>query len=451
MSRCRYVFSLIERMQLLEAAAELVASGNSLLLASAGQDDFLWLLVAQLHYSNLLRLATSFLSMAVTRGAQRDAEYAVHSWHYFSDSIDFQSFFRFKADEMERLFTAFKIPDTLWHVERNGKRRRVDGRHALTVLLWRLSSGDTLPKINLGLGRKRTAASRMCCTLLNWLFGRWYRPLFASDLRRWVPHYPRWAEAVWRKQQEAPGAHGRGHRNIVAFIDGNLNEVARPDALRQEAVYNNQHKEHGMKFLGMYGVNGLILDIVGGVEGRHNDQWLLGVGELAKRWDAHLQWACTRTMTGVYNGTPFNVQGSLSWHTPGYIMYGDAGFNLQAHLQVPYKASHGELGPLETELNAILSRARIPNEWIFGRMHRLWPVLKQENIMVLGKGYVTKYVIAAAMFTNAYTCLYGFQGNSYFGVLPPALEEYLDGAPDEAVCPRPWYEYAAEYEALDPL
>ena len=118
---------------------------------------------------------------------------------------------------------------------------------------------------------------------------------------------------------------------------------------------------------------------------------------------------------------------------------------------VPYKASHGELGPLETELNAILSRARIPNEWIFGRMHRLWPVLKQENIMVLGKGYVTKYVIAAAMFTNAYTCLYGFQGNSYFGVLPPALEEYLDGAPDEAVCPRPWYEYAAEYEALDPL
>ena len=438
-------------MQLRNLAAELFRDADDLEFALASVGDVEALLLFLPHCFATRELAFKCLELTVVPRAHRDASYTMRSWHYFTTKADFAAFFRFEAADMQRVFTALEIPDVLPYTEANGTRRRVNGKLAFTALLYRLATGARATAVNAALGLKRTALSRLCCALLDFLFERWYRVLFASDLRRWAPHFPRWADAAWRKQQSVPGAGGRGHRNVVAFIDGHLNNTARPDAIIQEDFYNNQHKHHGLKFLVTFGVNAIILDVVGGCAGRHNDQWLLGCGELLRRWDACLQWTVGRTMHGVYDGLPFSVTGDASWVQPGYILYGDAGFNVSTYLQCPFKASHGELGPAEEQLNSIMCRPRIANEWVLGRMHTLWPALGQETLMQIGNGYVTKYFIAAAMLTNAHTCLYGYQSNDFFGVLPPALEEYFGGAPNVAACPRPWYDYEAEYDRIDVL
>jgi len=71
-----YVYTALERMQLLFTARHLIASGQKVLLAVSACDDLLWLVAAKIHYANLLRLATACLCLADTRGTRRDPGFA---------------------------------------------------------------------------------------------------------------------------------------------------------------------------------------------------------------------------------------------------------------------------------------------------------------------------------------------------------------------------------------
>ena len=79
--------------------------------------------------------------------------------------------------------------------------------------------------------------------------------------------------------------------------------------------------------------------------------------------------------------------GSAAWLGQLYYLYGDAGYNRRAWLQTQFQCpAGGQLSVDQTACNYALSRTRVPNEWIYGRMSKLWPYIANAGHLHVGTG-----------------------------------------------------------------
>jgi hypothetical protein len=77
----------------------------------------------------------------------------------------------------------------------------------------------------------------------------------------------------------------------------------------------------------------------------------------------------------------------------------------------------------EDLLNRFLQSVRIPNEWSFGVVKAQFPGIESFNRPRMQRIGIVWSV--AVLLTNCHNCLYGGNCSMYFGLEPPALEDYL--------------------------
>ena len=104
-------------------------------------------------------------------------------------------------------------------------------------------------------------------------------------------------------------------------------------------------------------------------------------------------------------------------------LYGDPAYPLSVYLQTPFKEI--PLTPAMAEFNSAMSSVRTSVEWVFGDVIGSFKFLDFKKNLKIGLSPVGKHYIVSALLRNALTCLYGNNAGTYFGVVPPSLEEYF--------------------------
>lgn len=377
-----------------------------------------------------LRLAFLAIALTFRRSTQREEDYPSRTWRDYKAKGDFRKEFRFDRSHMPRLIAALDLPATT-----RAGRYTFTADEAISVLLFTLATDATLVSINQKFGIKRSRASAIFRWTVGHMRDRWYKPLFVTDFRRWAPNFAAWAQAVLDVQG---GDDGTSYTGIIAFIDGTLNPTCRPPPWLQRAFYSGYKKQHGLHYQGCLAPNGILIDLAGPFEGRHSDRWMLRVSEICEHLRAALAWAVDHGL------------GPEDWNMGGMYFFTDAGYNRRMHLHTIFAKSAGQdLTAAQTRVNLRLSKARIANEWIFGRIGSLWPYVASKTNMALGRGTPGSVFITAALLTNALTCLEGNNTSKYFNLIPPTLEDYFGGAPAAADCPLAWYEVSDNYDQTD--
>jgi hypothetical protein len=121
-----------------------------------------------------------------------------------------------------------------------------------------------------------------------------------------------------------------------------------------------------------------------------------------------------------------------------FVIFADAGYATSVLLITPFTRMAGLHGSqLERTVNLITSKVRIAVEWGYGRTASLWKHIDSSARMQTGLRPVGKLYVIATILTNAHCCAYGNNTSQYFGVQPPTMREYFEGAP-AAAAPEHW-------------
>ncbi|CAN0295299.1 unnamed protein product [Scytosiphon promiscuus] len=189
---------------------------------------------------------------------------------------------------------------------------------------------------------------------------------------------------------------------IFGFIDGTLRRSTRPGGHDdiQRVNYDGHHKDHGLVFQLFILANGMIGDLSGPVVGSRHDAYVLRNSMLNPR------------LAALQEGQAF--QGKA---------YGDAAYPILSHVDRGFRGAN--LSDAQRAYNKALSAVRITVEWQFGKVVNVFPFVDFRKLMKLDLSPIGNYYIVAALLTNAHTTLYGCQTSTYFGMMPPTLEQYF--------------------------
>lgn len=146
--------------------------------------------------------------------------------------------------------------------------------------------------------------------------------------------------------------------------------------------------------------NGMIGDLSGPLPGSRHDAHALRVSNLNPRLAA-LQEGCA-------------FQGKA---------YGDAAYPILSHVDRGFRGAN--LTDAQKAYNTALSSVRITVEWQFGKVVNVFPFVDFRKAMKLRLNPIGNLYIVAALLTNAHTTLYGCETSTYFGMMPPTLEQYF--------------------------
>ena len=346
-------------------------------------------------------LAARCVAATLERATQAEDTHPRRTWRDYAGDRDFDDFFRFQPAEIEELTACLQLPDVI----RTPKRFKFSPDEAVSILLFMFARGPHHSEVNRMFGRKRSAQSELMTWWADFFWDNWYGPLLASDLRRWTPHFQLWADTIFAKQ-----GHARGYRNVVGFIDGTLRGIARPSQ-NQDMFFSGHKWFHGLKFQAFTAPNGLTIDLAGPLRGRRSDEKLLAKSRLLPRFREACSWA----------GCLYD-----------FVIFADAGYAASVFLMTPFKRIAGTSTVLESTVNLMTSKVRVAVEWGYGRTANLWKHIDDSARMVTGLRQPAKLYVIATILTNAHTCAYGNITSQEFGLQPPSMREYFDGAPAAA-------------------
>ena len=204
---------------------------------------------------------------------------------------------------------------------------------------------------------------------------------------------------------EAAGfAAGKESAVFWGFVDGTFRGFCRPTGYEQQrSAYSGHKKEHGLKWQGVVGPDGIIWSLTGPFLGPVND------------------WSIWRR-----SKLPKKLQEVMEGH-PMLYLYRDPSYKHSYRVFAPYKHPQGRfaLEPWQQKFNKRLSAARIAVEHAFGHIQVLWTYTAYGKGLRTGSSPVAAYYAAATLLTNCLTCIRGNQTSSRFVVNPPSIEEYL--------------------------
>ena len=104
-------------------------------------------------------------------------------------------------------------------------------------------------------------------------------------------------------------------------------------------------------------------------------------------------------------------------------MYGDPAYPLRAHLQGRYKGAVLTLH--QQQFTKSMSSARVSVESVFNDIIKCFKFLGFKKNLKVGLNAVGRMYIVCTLIQNAYTILYGSVTSEYFGINPPALDDYF--------------------------
>ena len=278
-----------------------------------------------------------------------------------------------------------------------------------------------------------------------------YRNLIGVEgLRRWVPKFPEFAEAI-RQHISKPKLYlpddedayvlpsvpfPIGDFNIALFFDGVFFPTSKPlsgpngdyigstriigHMLGQQAIYG--HKGHGVTMLSFMMPNGIHV-WYGPVSARRNENNILlwsGIDEML-----------------------YEIQSTVSDDL--YCAYGDQIFQNNVYRCIKICHQTRPFTDRQRAENRVLNRARVSIEWDYGVMKTLF----RESINRDSKKFVkdTEQIINELQFEgllkNCYCCFNGNAGSATrsFNLLSPTIDQYLYEVPDPVPNPQSPQEY----------
>ena len=305
-----------------------------------------------------------------------------------------KTMFRFTLRHMRRLLRALRFPPVM-KIGHAGHQHRCTGEEALCIMLRRLSYPSTLPVLAWEMGRSPTAISMIFQAAIDHIYEDFGHLRDNRSLECWGPQFPRFAHAIRRR-----GRRGRCPLlNCVGFVDGSVQRLDRPGRF-QRILYNGHKKCHCVKWQGLTLPNGIMPLPFGPINGRNNDAFMLDKSNLIR-----IMRRICRRLGRVY------------------CLYGDPAYPLSRWLMAPFK--HRMLNGAEANFNTQMSKARIPNEWGFGKIKGLWAYLDFRKGMKPYQQDIQRLWPVATILTNCHTCCYGAQTGWYFDLEPPELEVYV--------------------------
>ena len=208
------------------------------------------------------------------------------------------------------------------------------------------------------------------------------------------------APACLAEYADAVHAKGAALDYCWGFVDGTVRPMCRPGT-NQRVLYNGHKRVHSLKFQSVVTSNGLIANLFGPVEGRRHDSGMLASSGLLTDLEAH---------SHSPTGQPLCI-------------YGDSAYPLRVHLQGPFKGA--ALTPLQEVYNKSMSEVRVAVEWVFGDILNYFAFLDFKKDLKVGLSAVGKMYIVCALLRNAHTCIYQSSTSKFFGLNPPALQDYF--------------------------
>ena len=193
---------------------------------------------------------------------------------------------------------------------------------------------------------------------------------------------------------------GASFDNVWGFIDGTLRACCRPSQY-QRTVYNGHKRYHGLKYQSVVTPSGMIANLFGPIEGKRHDSAMLMFSGLMQQLQQYSH----------------DVNGNI------LCLYGDAGYPLRQYLQAPFGGAN--LTRQEEEFNTAMSKVRVSVEWVFGDVVNYFKFNDFKKNLKIGLSQIGKFYRVSAILTNAYTCLYGNNIETFFNISPPLLEEYF--------------------------
>ncbi|CAN0042490.1 unnamed protein product [Sphacelaria rigidula] len=178
----------------------------------------------------------------------------------------------------------------------------------------------------------------------------------------------------------------------------------------QRPMYNGHKRKHALKYQAVVTPDGMFASLWGLLNGCQHDKRMLELSGLMSFVECRVYDA---------DGSP-------------YCLYGDPAYGQSEHLCTPFAPEVGA-GELSEEMKAFkksMSRCRVTVEWCFKEATNKCAFIdrtRQRKSLLIPVG--THYrVCVCVMLSNLHSCLNG--GNEisqFFGVSPPALDEYLHG------------------------
>eukprot|EP00794_Sanderia_malayensis_P002103 gene2103-2388_t len=158
-------------------------------------------------------------------------------------------------------------------------------------------------------------------------------------------------------------------------------------------------------------------------------------GKTAKLWMSYLDhvWLVLSLIKAVksndyqlycYCLLPELEQHSFAPSGQALCIYGDPAYPHRIHLQCPYER-RAPLTEQQQAFNQSMSRVRVSVEWVFGDIVNYFKFTDFKKNLKIGLSSVGKTYIVCALLRNALTCLRGSTTSTFFGIEPPALNEYF--------------------------
>jgi nuclease HARBI1 len=327
-------------------------------------------------------------------GLQNMRAYEIPAVQFDPDAYDdkmFRTLFRFERSEMYELLSLLKSAGVLEDVVVTPSRDKAPLSHVMCMLAMKYAWPTRLAQMITVFGRSPCSMSRLVKQLRVVLYER-----FCDGFRN-PPLLTAEQCAIFSAAVEAKG----GLPGIVGFIDGTVRPIARPGVL-QGAQYNGKDRVHALKYQAVTCPDGIIRNLAGPFPGARHDQFMLAESGI-------MSW-----VRSLPRG-----DGNLM-----YSLYADQGYCDQPGLQTPFADSL--YIPLHDAINVAMSSARITVEWEFGAVIDNWGALDwRRGQQLLSSRKIGQVYFVAALLNNCITCMRTSKTNSYFGVPPPVLTDYV--------------------------
>ena len=198
-------------------------------------------------------------------------------------------------------------------------------------------------------------------------------------------------------------------RDIWGFIDGTATEVGRPDEDLQRAYYSGHKKKHCLQHQAIVTPDGLVTSLMGPFLGKTND------------WSIVKETKMRRILKRAHS--------AKSPDQPRLSLYGDKAYLCCWGIIGPYKDYPKKpLTPDQAYFNQRMSRLRIEVEHAFGICSNYWSFSGDKKKMRVGQSPAAAYFFVGVLLTNILNCYRPNQISRRFGMCPPTVEEYLQGA-----------------------
>jgi hypothetical protein len=379
-----------------------------------------------LHYMPLLGLALVYLRRARRILGPRHVSFELPTFSPVSQTIvtcrdaifrfglRFDQKFRFTSPEIfMRVAHQLGFTETV-SLDDPGVRIELPSRHVVggiaAFLCYTLRFGHTVTALDDAgepFGWESTRTSRVLRYVSVHIHERFCRLVKAEFSLFRVSHATKvhWNQRVRAKFEMAMANEFRAYPdrivNVAAFVDGKFISAQRSTDDRvnmQQFMYNGNHSDHGINFLAITSPCGLVLVMDGPWPGKENDLVMVRQG-------------------GFYNMLP-DAFGRFD-------VLGDAIFGNDFNIKRVPNAAELERDEYRGKVGATIGSMRSAVEHTFAQMTRMWPYFTEKAKMNIERQSARDWLVCTVLL-NCRMCVEGGQQASFYGVLPPALETYLD-------------------------